>query len=437
MSERLIDDATKRFGQAEVYRVRSESHPVSFENNRLKELMRRDSAGVALRVVSDGRVGFSSTTNPEREGELVDRAGALARYGSEAKFEFPAAVADPEMETFDDAVQNLSDSDLIDTGNRLMDRLRSDWPDLLCDVRLGRSWGETEIVNSAGLHKAHRSSSYHVYLGGQLIRGTDMLNVWAGHSSYAVFGEEEEERILQTVLRALDWSRNLAEPPRGDVPVIFTPRGVSATLLSPLLSGFNGRNIVTGASPIIGKEGRKMVDSRITVVDDPLTGLASGSRPFDDEGVPSRRVTLIENGVIGEPVFDLQTAGQAGRTSTGSAHRGLASTPGPGVSVVHIAAGGDDDTSLLDGVKEGLVVEELLGAGQGNELGGDFRANISLGYKVENGEIVGRVKDTMISGNVYKVLDSVEAIGSESEWVFGSLKAPAIRCRGVEVAGAG
>ncbi|MCZ6539353.1 MAG: TldD/PmbA family protein, partial [Chloroflexi bacterium] len=75
MSEELLDAAAARFDQAEVYRVESESHLVSFEANRLKEIMRRDTSGVALRVIDEGRIGFSSTTDAAREGELVDRAG--------------------------------------------------------------------------------------------------------------------------------------------------------------------------------------------------------------------------------------------------------------------------------------------------------------------------------------------------------------------------
>ncbi len=89
---------------------------------------------------------------------------------------------------------------------------------------------------------------------------------------------------------------------------------------------------------------------------------------------------------------------------------------------------------MFAGIEEGLVVEELLGAGQGNELGGDFRANVSLGYRVEGGRIVGRVKDTMIAGNVYEVLKQVEAISDSPEWVFGSMRTPAFRCSGVKVA---
>ena len=90
MTDPILKDATRRYGQAEVYRLETESRPVSFEANKLKEIASTQQSGVALRVINEGRIGFTSTTNPELESELVDRAGALAEFGSEAFFEFPA-----------------------------------------------------------------------------------------------------------------------------------------------------------------------------------------------------------------------------------------------------------------------------------------------------------------------------------------------------------
>jgi PmbA protein len=89
---------------------------------------------------------------------------------------------------------------------------------------------------------------------------------------------------------------------------------------------------------------------------------------------------------------------------------------------------------MVEDIKEGLVVEQLMGAGQGNILGGDFSGNVLLGYKVENGKIVGRVKDTMVSGNVYQVLKEIVALGSEARWVGGFLQTPHIYCPSLSVA---
>ena len=436
MSEALLNAATARFDQAEVYRVESESHPVSFEANRLKEIMRRDTSGVALRVIDGGRIGFSSTTDAAREAELVDRAGSLAQFGAEASFDFPAPSEYPEVETFDPAVPRVSQQSMIDTGQGLIEQLLDEWPDLLCDASVGWSTGHGRIMNSAGVDAEYEQTSYYCHIGAQLIRGTDMLNVWAGYGSSKLFGDADLDRLLQTVRRSLRWATNTAQATSntGDLPVIFTPRGVSATLLRPLVSGFNGKNVANGSSPLADRWGEKIVDGRISIFDDPLIPGASGSRPFDDEGVASRKHGLIENGIAGGPLLDLQTAGQLGKSSTGAAGRGLASSPSPGTSVIDIAPGDMSFDDMIAGVKDGLVIEALLGAGQGNELGGDFRANVSLGYRIENGEIVGRVKDTMISGNVYKVLSQVEQISDSSEWVFGSMRSPAIQCLGVEVA---
>ena len=436
MSESLLNAAATKFDQVEVYRIESESHPVSFESNKLKEIMRRDTSGVALRVIDDGRVGFTSTTNVAREGELVDLAATLVPFGAKAEFSFPAPTEYPTVDIVDAAVPQVSQQSMIDTGQGVIERLMDEWPDLLCDARLGWATGKGRIMNSAGIDEEYEQTSYYCSLGAQLIRGTDMLNVWAGYGSSHLFGDDELDRLVQTVRRSLRWSKEtaLATANTGDLPVIFTPRGVGATLLHPLLSGFNGKNVANGSSPLGERWGEKIVDERISIYDNPLISGASGSRPFDDEGVASRRLGLIENGVAGGPLLDLQTAGQIGKTSTGAAGRGIASTPSPSSSIIDIAAGDTHFEDMIAGIKEGLVIEELLGAGQGNELGGDFRANVSLGYKIENGEIVGRVKDTMISGNVYKVLSQVEHVGDSSDWVFGSMRSPALQCLGVEVA---
>ncbi len=433
MTDEILTAAANRFGQAEVYRLETESRPVSFEANKLKEIASTQQSGVALRVINDGRIGFTSTTNPDLEPELVDRAAALAEFGSEAFFEFPAPSSYPDVPIVDDRIEDVTIEQMIATGEELIARLRDSWPDLLCDASVGTAAGRMRLSNSNGVDYSYRQTSYHLFLGGQLIRGTDILNIWTGHNSSRWFGDDEIDRIVSGLLSQLDYSKELAPAPAGGVPVVFTSRGVAAALLGPLLSGFNGKNIATGSSPLVGRAGETVFDEAITVYDDPTIPYASGSRPCDDEGLPSKRLTLIDNGAVGGGIFDLQTAGKAGEESTASAHRGLASTPSPRWSVIDMPGGGTPRDDLFDGIEEGLVVEQLLGAGQGNELGGDFKANVALGYRIEKGEIVGRVKDTMIAGNVYEALNSVEAVSDDPEWVFGSARLPAIRCRGVQV----
>jgi PmbA protein len=111
--------------------------------------------------------------------------------------------------------------------------------------------------------------------------------------------------------------------------------------------------------------------------------------------------------------------------------------PSPAPSALVVTPGKTTFDEMVRDIKEGLVVEQLMGAGQGNVLGGDFSGNVLLGFKIENGKIVGRVKDTMVAGNVYKVLKDIPAIGSETKWVGSILQTPPFYCKEVSVSSKG
>ena len=136
-------------------------------------------------------------------------------------------------------------------------------------------------------------------------------------------------------------------------------------------------------------------------------------------------------------LYDLQTAALAGKKSTGNANRGRGSLPSPSASALIINPGTVTFEAMVKDIKEGLVVEQLMGAEQGNILGGDFSGNVLLGYKIENGQLVGRVKDTVVSGNVYKILKDIAAIGSETRWVGGFCQTPPFYCQGLSVSSKG
>jgi PmbA protein len=201
--------------------------------------------------------------------------------------------------------------------------------------------------------------------------------------------------------------------------------------------GFSGKTVLQGASPLGHQKGERCFDQRISMYDDPRVPYRPGSRPFDDEGVPARRLPLVEAGVVKQFVYDLQTAGMAGTTSTGSASRVATSLPTPDLNVLVMDPGDAAFEDLIASIEDGLMVEQMIGSSQGNVLGGDFSGNVLLGYKIERGRVVGRVKDTMVSGNVYKVLADVVALSREARWVGGGIYCPAVVCKGVSVSSKG
>ena len=431
MEEELLDRASRAADQAEVFRVSSRSTPVSFEANRLKSIETRDSSAVGIRILKGGRVGVSAATGPTAPQGLLTRALECLPYGPLAAMDLPGPQQYPNVPVYDEATAALPVEAMVELGRELVDRMQQKWTDVQWDCRVSRMIATHRLVNSRGCSAEYASSSFSVSIEGTLVQGTDMLFV---HDAQRRCGPiTDTSSLAQTLDQRLEWARELVPAPSGDVPVIFTPQGVAGVLLGPLLAGFSGRAILQGASPLVKKLGEELVDPCVTIWDDPTLPHVPGSRMCDDEGVASRRLPLIERGVARNFLYDLQTAGQAGARSTGSASRPPGSLPVPAPSVIVVEAGKTPFEEMLAAQDDALIVESLLGAGQGNVLGGDFSANVLLGYRVTKGRVVGRVKNTVITGNAYRALKNVLALGSESQWVGGSLQTPAICSGGVSV----
>jgi PmbA protein len=431
MMEQLLEQAKKVAEEAEVFSVsRSETSAV-FEANRLKHVETHETSGRALRLVKDGRIGFSASNRTNGAGEIVAMAAEVAPFGAEAKFTFPPLEAYGEIRVYDPEIEAVSEEQMVNLGQSLIDRVREHTPELVCEGSVSRSTYSIEIINSGGGRAAYRKSVFGFGVEGVLIRGTDMLFVGDMESSCHPLADPAS--VASSTIEQLERSRETALAAAGKLPVIFTPHGVVSAFAAPFAMAVNGKTVLQGASPLGNRIGDLVFDSRISIWDDPTIDYRPGSRSCDDEGVPSQRTPLVENGVVRSFLYDLQTAALAGTRSTGSASRGLATLPSPSLSTLVIEDGDTTFEEMVADVKEGLVVEQLLGAGQGNVLGGEFSGNVLLGYAVRNGEIVGRVKDTMIAGNLYDVLKEVAAVGREGRWVGGRLRTPHILCPRVAV----
>jgi PmbA protein len=428
--EQILARAQKQAEAAEVFEISSEETQAHFEANRLKQLHTSQSTNVALRVIKKGRVGYATATDSANARALVAAALETAAFGTEAKFELPGAQDYPKISIYDAKVSSVPIKDMVALGEAMIATVTSHTPGILCEAEVSRGVFSVRLLNSAGGQSAYRKSFFSLSIEGTLIQGTDMLFVFDGDSSCRPLSDTK--KITDVVTKQLDLAREHAKAPTRSLPVVFTPYGVTA-LMTPLMSAFNGKTVFEGASPLGDKVGKLVFDKNFSLHDDPTVAYRPSSRPCDDEGVPGRRTPLVSDGVVKGFLYDLQTAGLAGKKSTGNGSRGRGSLPSPAPTALVITPGKTTFDDMVADIKEGLVVEYLMGAEQGNIMGGDFSGNVLLGYKIENGKIVGRVKDTMVSGNVYKILKDIPAIGSESRWVMGSLNTPPIYCQGLSV----
>ncbi len=424
--EELLKQAKKVAEEAEVFAVsRSETDAV-FETNRLKQVVTRETSGKALRLIKNGRIGFSASNRVNGSKEMVDMALEMAPFGAEAKFEFPALEAYTQVEVYDAEVEKVTEEQMVELGQSLIDRIRAHSPEIVCQGGVSRSTMSVEILNSRGGHATYKKSVFSLSIEGVLIRGTDMLFV--GDSESSCHPVSDLNTVAASTIEQLERARETAPSPEGKLPVIFTPLGVASTLMMSIALGVNGKMVLQGASPLGHRKGEQVFDKKLTIWDDPLIQYRPASRPCDDEGVPSQRTPLIDRGVVANFIYDLQTGALAGTKSTGNGSRSLASLPTPSLNAVVIEEGDTSFEDMVADIKDGLVVEELMGAIMGNVLGGDFSGNVLLGYRVKDGKLAGRVKDTMVSGNIYEALKEIAAIGNKARWVGGMVLTPHIYC---------
>lgn len=430
--EEVLDRAGRVSDKAELYILTQDETPVTFEANHLKMLEGKQTTGVALRIIKDGRLGLASTTNMGKLKELVDSAAETAQFGAEAKFDFPYSSHFPDVKTFDPEVERLDVSSMIDAGRRIIDAIHAYDPDILCDVGIEKSTASVRIINTNGLDAQFKQSSFGIGIHGNLIRDTDMLDVY--ESQEASQPNLDYMKMTSRLIEKVKLAERLAAVATCRIPVIFTPKGLASTFIGPIASALNGKVVWQGASPLGQRLGQKIADERLNLHDDGTIQLRPTSRPFDDEGVPTQRTPLIENGVLKNFYYDLQTAGLAGTKSTGNGFRGLGSLPSPSLTALLFSPGDTTYDQMVKNIKEGVIVDQVMGAWAGNILAGEFSGNIHLGWKIENGEVVGRVKNAMVAGNVIDAFQNIVAIGTEAEWIGGGLKIPAMQFENIGVA---
>ena len=417
--EQIIDLAKQKGIEAEVYYASSRDTPIEFANNRLKSLETKASEGIALRVIADGKLGFASSTDLTRLSDLVDAALATAEIGDPVEFDFTKDIN--SIGTKDD-YQPPATEKLVEVGEDLIEKVHQYNSDILVDVSFHSRFSEEKLGTTTNVYTEQYSQSLSAVLSGNLVRGEDFLQAYA----YEVTGDRQPDyqAILQKLITKYQRAEGTAKIESGTFPVLFTPSAVSSTMGRMFGTIFSGQSIVQKASPLTDKLGEKIADERISVFEDPTIGVSACE--FDDEGVPTSKKHLIEAGVVKQFYWDRRWAARHGIESSGNGFRGGISRPSPSLANVCIAPGKTSVDDLIAGMDEGIIVDQVLGAGQSNVLAGEFSVNIDLGYKVEGGKIVGRVKDTMVAGNIFEAFNNLVDLSDRSEWVGSSAYVPHI-----------
>lgn len=423
-AEQLLELAAKSGAEAaEVYQSRSLSRPVFFEANRLKQLESTQTEGTALRVWRDGCPGLAVAYGPVEPQALVEMALALSQLNEPE----PIELGGNSKPAYPDLGQAVSVDLLVNWGKQATAMIRDAYPDVLVSSEWDSEVETTRLVNSLGLDCYYTDTTLSCYVSAEWIRGDDFLSVSDGQTQRNTL---HPEMLAQQILQRLDWAKENVSPPSGRVPVLFTSKAADM-LWGTVQAALNGKRVLEKASPWAERQEQRVMATALTLSQEPEAG--PFSCPFDDEGTPTQALVFIEDGILQRFYCDRTTGRLLGTVSTGNGFRpGLGSYPTPGLFNLLVQPGNGSLQDLIIQMDNGLIVDQMLGGG--GSISGDFSINVDLGYQVKNGQVIGRVKDTMVAGNVYIALKQLVALGDDGDW-NGSCYTPSLIVEGLSATG--
>ena len=440
LTARLLDAARKAGAEAaDALAVSGASTSIDLRQGRLETAERSEATEVGLRVLIGGRQACVSASDlSERTfAALAERAVAMAR---EAPADPYAGLADTAeiAKGWDLAALEMADG----SDEPSPAQLEQDCRELesaalaakgITQVEAGAGYSRRAMHLAAtngfsgGYARTSRSLSVVAFTG----EGTAMERDWAGESrtyqadlpDAAGVGRLAAERALARA--------GAVKPVTGTYPVLFDER-IASSLIGHLLGAVNGAAIARGASWLRDALGQQVLPSGLSVIEDPHRPRISGSRPFDGEGIPTRRRAIVQDGILTGWTLDLATARKLGMQTTGNASRGTTAPPSPSSSNIDLTQGTRTRDDLIRDMGTGLLVTSMIGSTI-NPTTGDYSRGAS-GFWVENGQIAYPVNECTIAGNLRDML--LRLIPANDARAHLSTRVPSCLIEGMTLAGA-
>jgi PmbA protein len=416
--EALVREGAKRVEEIEVYYAAGTSVSADLKQRRVSLCTSSRDCGLCIRTVDKGRIGSSSTNDPDQWRACLDAAiasGSLATPQAWEGLPDPAQIPDADL-SFDPSLPVEPDH----TRDLLSSLLEgaAKYPDAtITSGSAGLATGKVILANSRGIRYSSRQTGISVSL--EAISGQS-----TGYEfDHASFREQVDPRSVGE--RAAFFASRSAggeDIVTGGYDIILSPIAYADLLSNVFVPALSGRNVHQGRSRLEGKIGESVTAPGISMFDDPHISRANGSTWWDAEGTPTKRVDFVRDGVLEQFAYDLKTAYRFGKTTTGSAVRGgFTGIP----SIGH-------HNFIVDGKREDITgeravyVHSVVGAHTANPMSGDFSVEIGNPFWMEAGEFATPIRSAMLAGNVFDLHREIAGLGRGSR-AIGSYILPSIR----------
>jgi TldD protein len=422
----LEPDAARRLAQkhllghedGELYLQYAASEAFGFDDGRLKTADYHSSSGFGLRGVSGETTAFAHAN--EISEAAIERAAATLklldpRNGVPAP---PPQRTNQSMYGAEDPLSLVPFARKVALCQAIDAAARARDPRVVqVSVSLAANWSVIDVVRGDGFVASDVRPL--VRLGVQIVaeqngrRETGYHGLGGRYLYDRIFDEAQWNRAIDVALaQALSNLESVAAP-AGEMPVVLGPGWPGVLLHEAVGHGLEGDFNRKGTSAFSGRIGDRVAAPGVTVVDDGAMNQRRGSLTIDDEGTPTRRTCLIEDGILKGYLQDRLNARLMGMEPTGNGRReSFAHAPMPRMTNTFMLAGKDDPAELVERVKDGIYAKSF-GGGQVDITSGKFVFSCTEAYRIRNGKIAEPVKGATLIGDGPTVLTRVKGIGSD------------------------
>lgn len=444
LAARAIDGA--RGGEAvEAYATHGVTTSVRAYEGEIENLSSAETRGVGIRLVVDGRMGFAATSDVSDDGLRL--AFAEARSNAALGTADPGNVL-PQPADYEPLPGILVDGLAeVPPARKVEIALELERLTLAADERVrgvsSASYGDAlsyaAVVSTTGVAAEYGRSDVYAYVSA-LARDGEETQTGFGLTTARSVGE------LDLPAAAVEGARRAArllgarKAKTATVPVVFDPL-VTAEFLGVLAGAFSAEAVQKGRSLFASSVGEAVAEAALSIVDDGRLLAGPAAAPVDDEGVPTRRTTLVRDGVLQGFLHNTETAARAGGAarSTGNAARaGSRSSPGVGSTNMFFEGETTEVAALLARAEGGLYVQDVSGLHSGvNPVSGEFSVG-ATGLWIRGGELTEPVREVTVSSTIVAMLLAVAALGDDRRFfpVGGSMAGATLLLQAMTVAGA-
>lgn len=403
------------------------------------------SRALGLRVLRDGKRAVTYTSDLRREAleALCAETVTLAEHAERDEFALPPDASElatslPDLDLYDPRVAE------VDAAWALKQAIRGEAAARKADARVtnseGATWsrvlGATAFATSGGFAGGYRGSNASLVVSPLCDDTTDAdpkkRNGYWWTSSRFLASLDEPEAVGIEAARRTTATIGSRKVPTQECAIVFDCE-IARSIIGTIFSVANGSAFWRKSSYLVGKEGELIASPLVTLIDDPLIPRAPGSKPFDGDGLPTRKNVVVDKGVLGPVLTDVYAARKLGRAhSTHSAARGVGGNPGPSTTNLIMEKGNMTRDALIKQTGRGLYVTNLMGFGF-NPVTGDFSKG-AAGFWIENGELTFPVSEITIAANFDDILKRIDAVADDLS-LRTSTAAPTFRVSHMTLAG--